>query len=67
MWSHLQVNAPFSRPRPLLLIGAGWRLTLETFIDQLGIYVAAKDRPLIQFVDHSSEAVSRLEELLSGE
>lgn len=67
MWSHLQVNAAFSHPRPLLLIGAGWRLTLETFIDQLGMYIAEKDRPLIQFVEHTSQAVTRLDALLARE
>lgn len=65
MWSHLQVNSVVSSPRPLLLIGAGWRVTFETFISQLGMYIAEKDRPLIQFADNAAEAVSRLSALLA--
>ncbi len=34
MWSQMQVLA--SRPRPLILIGDGWKAMMEDFFDELG-------------------------------
>jgi uncharacterized protein (TIGR00730 family) len=64
MWSQLQVKHANLPRRPLLLIGSGWKVTFETFINQQGMYVAEKDRSLIQFVEDEAEAVNRLSSLL---
>ncbi len=59
MWSHLQVRA--IAPRPLILVGAGWRETMETFFSTLGsLYVAPADRDLLSFVPDVESAIAYL-------
>ncbi len=59
MWSHIQVRAIASRP--LILVGADWRKTLETFFSTLGsLYVTPADRDLLSFVPDIERAVAHL-------
>ena len=47
MWSQMQIEAiPI---RPLILVGEGWRATLETLYATMGTYVPEKHRTLITF------------------
>ncbi len=38
-------------PRPLILIGAGWRTTFGTFLDMAGAYVSEADGRLLTFAE----------------
>ncbi|MBN1667264.1 MAG: LOG family protein [Anaerolineales bacterium] len=58
LWSQLQTGA--SSPRPLILIGPGWELTLRAFLDGLGEYVQPKDRQWIQLALDGDAALDQL-------
>ena len=53
MWSLLQINA--SAPRPLILIGSGWETIFQSFYQELGTYVAEKDRHWVRFASNVDE------------
>lgn len=54
MWSQLQTGA--ISPRPLILIGSGWKQTFQTLFDSLEDYVAEKDRNLLSFAENYETA-----------
>ena len=62
LWSQLQTGA--SQPRPFVLVGSGWRITLATFIQELGEYVPHHSRNLLACVGDEAAAVQSLEQLL---
>jgi hypothetical protein len=47
-------------PRPLILVGAGWRLVLETFFRSLDIYVPPQQRNLLSFAPDIDSILQRL-------
>ncbi len=47
MWSEMQTNA--IPPRPLILVGSGWKTTFSTLLDHQGRYIAESDRSLLHF------------------
>jgi uncharacterized protein (TIGR00730 family) len=53
-WNHLAIEA--IPPRPLVLVGEGWRDTVQTFLDQLGEYVPDRHKGMIQFAATVEEA-----------
>lgn len=53
MWSNLQVG--ILSPRPLILIGKGWRGTFETMLDAQTEYIRPQYRELVTFTDHVAE------------
>jgi uncharacterized protein (TIGR00730 family) len=55
MWNHLLTGAIL--PRPLVLVGNGWRETFETFYRTLGEYTPADQREWLIFVQLPEEAV----------
>jgi uncharacterized protein (TIGR00730 family) len=61
-WNRLIVNS--ISPRPLILIGPGWKDTLSIFLEQQGSYIAPKDRIWLQFADTAPQAVELLKNLL---
>jgi uncharacterized protein (TIGR00725 family) len=67
MWNRLIINS--ISPRPLILIGPGWKEILSCFLEQQNNYISAKDRLWIQFADTAPQAVELLKNLLeeSGE
>lgn len=62
MWSQMQISA--MPPRPLILIGPGWKKVMDIFLQQFPSYVAEKDRPLLQFAPNVEAAVDLLESAL---
>jgi uncharacterized protein (TIGR00730 family) len=58
MWNHLLTNS--IAPRPLILVGDGWRRTLHTFFDELGDYVPENQREWVRSVPDIESAVSAL-------
>lgn len=58
MWSELQTGA--IQPRPLILVGDGWRTTISTLYGELGPYIAEKDRKLLLFAPTVEEAAQEL-------
>lgn len=63
MWSELQTGA--ISPRPLILVGGGWQSTFATLYDQLGEYIAVKDREALLFSPTVEEAVDILHKELT--
>ena len=57
-WNLLIVEA--LAPRPLILIGPGWKQTFADFLAHLGPYVPEKDRRWLTFVNTIDEAVETL-------
>jgi uncharacterized protein (TIGR00730 family) len=60
MWTHLLTEA--ISPRPLILIGQGWKATFETFYASLGEFVSERDRQWLAFAETVETAI----EMLSG-
>ena len=47
-------------PKPLILLGAEWRTTIETFYQQHEPYIAVEHRRLLHFADTPQQAVDFL-------
>lgn len=60
-WNHLLTGA--IRPRPLILIGPGWRATFNQFFQSLGSYVPGDQRRWITFASDVDVAM----EILQGQ
>jgi uncharacterized protein (TIGR00730 family) len=60
LWSQLQTGA--SHSRPFVLVGKGWRNTMEEFIHQQGEYVPHKYRTLFDYVEDEIAAVNVLDQ-----
>jgi uncharacterized protein (TIGR00730 family) len=58
MWTHLLTGA--ITPRPLILIGEGWRETLEFFYRSFGGYTPFEQRNWLLYTGNVEEAVSML-------
>lgn len=58
MWSHLQTGA--ISPRPLVLIGPGWKETLDTFWRVHDDYILEKSRRLLTFAQDVDAAMTCL-------
>jgi uncharacterized protein (TIGR00730 family) len=58
MWNHLLTDA--IRPRPLVLIGQGWRETLDQFFHSFDGYVPERQRTWLSFAANATEAVEFL-------
>lgn len=60
MWNHLITGA--ISPRPLILVGAGWRAVFNLFFADLGDYVPETDRLWLSFAADVRSAFNRLQE-----
>lgn len=58
MWTHLLTGA--ISPRPLILIGEGWRETFEQFYRAFGGYIPIEQRRWLMYSRNVGEAVSLL-------
>jgi uncharacterized protein (TIGR00730 family) len=65
MWSHLQTGA--IPPRPLILIGEGWKNTIETFYLKLDEYITETDRNWLELAIDVEQAVQLLQVRLNTE
>jgi uncharacterized protein (TIGR00730 family) len=63
LWSHLLTGV--LSPRPLVLVGEGWRLTFEQFYRSLGDYIPTEQRAWLSFAEDVDEAVRVLGEALN--
>ena len=59
MWNHLLTKA--IPPRPLILIGPGWKTTFETYFNALGQYVGDSERSWISFAGDVDSAFHLLQ------
>jgi predicted Rossmann-fold nucleotide-binding protein len=57
-WNHLVIRA--MEPKPLILVGAGWKTTFDVFFQQLGNYMNSHDRDLLSFAADVDTAVNHL-------
>jgi uncharacterized protein (TIGR00725 family) len=57
-WNHLVIRA--MEPKPLILVGAGWKTTFDVFFQQLGNYMNSHDRDLLSFEADVDTAVNHL-------
>lgn len=55
MWNLMIVES--IHPRPLILVGSGWQVVLDQFYTNLDIYIAEKQRALVQFAEDVTTAV----------
>ncbi len=60
MWSQLQIGA--IEPRPLILVGSGWKATFEGFLENLGAYVPPADRSWLSFAPDVEAAFSQIQD-----
>ena len=58
LWNRILINS--IPPRPLILIGNGWRDVFQTFFDSLGEYIPDRDRKWLSFAADIKEAVAML-------
>lgn len=59
MWSQMQTRS--SKPRPLILIGNGWKATFGSFHQNFDEYLDEKDLFLLSWADQVEEAVAQLQ------
>jgi uncharacterized protein (TIGR00730 family) len=52
-------------PRPLILIGLGWQVTIQNFIAEQGEFIPENQRQWISFVPDVKSAIQWLQKLLS--
>jgi uncharacterized protein (TIGR00730 family) len=65
MWSQLQIGA--ITPRPLILVGPGWRSSIETFIETQGVLIPKKDHSWLTFTVDVGAAFESLAGALGGD
>lgn len=58
MWNLLLTGA--IDPRPLILIGNGWKTTFDTFFEKLGKYIPGEQRQWLYFADDIASGVAVL-------
>ena len=58
MWSHLLTRS--IPPKPLVLIGPGWRSVVQQFYVALGSYVPAEQRTWLYCAQDVREAVEKI-------
>ena len=59
MWNQMITGSII--PRPLILIGSGWKITFETFFHVQGDYIPVVQREMLEFSSSIEQAVSRLQ------
>ena len=59
MWNLMIVES--AHRRPLVLVGNGWQSVFDQFYSQLDVYIAEKQRALVQFAEDVSTAVELIE------
>jgi uncharacterized protein (TIGR00730 family) len=64
MWSYLQVG--ILPPRPLILIGSGWRAIFETLLNRHGSYILPEYRGLLNYAPDVTIACDRLLKIMEG-
>jgi hypothetical protein len=57
-WNLMIVNS--MPPKPLILVGTGWRTVMESFYNSFQVYIPQIQRDLIQFAPDVTSAVSLL-------
>jgi uncharacterized protein (TIGR00730 family) len=60
MWNHLLIGA--LSPRPLILVGDGWRATFAQFFQSFDAYIPTEQRRWLSFTQTVEEAVQMLAE-----
>lgn len=58
MWSNLQTNS--ISPRPLILLGASWKIMIETFYAEFDSYVPEGYRRLISLASSIEEVIQQI-------
>lgn len=58
MWNHLLIEA--ITPRPLILVGEGWRSTMEQFFRSFDSYIPVEQRHWIIFAEDVDRAIELL-------
>ncbi len=58
MWTHLLSQA--IKPRPLILVGPGWRAAIESLYTTMGEYTPAEQRQWLSFAADVDEAMAIL-------
>jgi uncharacterized protein (TIGR00730 family) len=58
MWNHLLIGAV--PPRPLILVGPGWRATIEEFYRAFDRYIPEAQRRLVTFAPDVEQAAAQL-------
>jgi uncharacterized protein (TIGR00730 family) len=58
IWSHVQSQA--ISPRPIILVGSGWKQTMSTLYSAQGEFIPVQYRKLLTFADNSSVALQIL-------
>lgn len=61
-WAQLQIHP--EDQKPLILIGRGWRETVETLKAELGVYIAAADQTRLEAVPDPAAALALLQKAL---
>lgn len=60
MWNRMSIDAiPL---RPLILVGQGWRETMDGFFQTMDSYIPAKSRGLLRFAENVDEAFELLQQ-----
>jgi len=64
IWSHVQSQS--IAPRPIILVGAGWKQTMTTLFSAQGDFIPLRYREILSFTDNSRAAVDLLNSLVTS-
>jgi uncharacterized protein (TIGR00730 family) len=65
IWSHVQSQS--ISPRPIILVGSGWKQTITTLFTAQGEFIPARYRELLTFAEDSRSAVQALNASAPGQ
>ncbi len=57
-WNHLVIQA--IPPRPLILIGSGWKATIDIFYQEMALAIPAAQRKWLLFAEDAASAIKLL-------
>ncbi|OJX47353.1 MAG: hypothetical protein BGO78_17985 [Chloroflexi bacterium 44-23] len=58
MWNRMQINS--SPPRPLILVGSGWKNVFETFFSEQSKYIYSDSQQFLSFAETYEEILALL-------
>jgi hypothetical protein len=64
IWSHVQSQS--IKPRPIILVGAGWKQTMTALFTAQDVFIPPRYREILSFADNSKAVLELLNSQLTG-
>jgi len=64
LWNRMLIHA--LKPKPMVLVGSGWRAVFDKMFAEMAVYVPEKDRKLLSFAETPEQAVEYISPLVKA-